>query len=961
MIESLLGIVCLVILIVVLVRTSTLMGEVEKLKKRAEDQEWQIQDLKRRSTQASPKEQTKLITATAEPSPASVTNSPEESVEESKVPTPIEPSPQPVKLATHAQPPPLKAKSAAPPPIPAKPRTDPIEFLRNIGLWPPKQTEGSSELVLMQWWTPRIGGGLAILSIIFFAVYVAQGTAPWVKFAEMLVASFGVFGLGMFFAKKRPGLGNVLIATGLSMIYISSVAGYAVGPVKVVDNPLIGALMQVAALVLNFGMGTWRKERGILVLALVFGYVSSLFAALEGFREAALISALLVYLAGLFSYRRIGGLTLVCLSLAGVYLPLGGFVAIEVIKDAPVYPNFWSALVFLVLTVSVLPACKLWLKEPGFMSVGWNRLSQSVNTTLALGLGYLFVAHFYPLGKTEFYGVVALVFLIWSLVWFAKDSNGLEFHLFFLKGSALASLWFINYYHGDIRWMALGLQVVILAASVHRSKSVWVEVITLITWLVSFRYFVGTDFNETTGSFLWSIQGLYILVSVAGLGYLMNHTDGQKVLRRVIYTLPALMLFGVALIFAFESNVKWMDPPASVAVMSLLISALSLIPVVRVWIPLVTGGLLFFSANVAFWIEPSGRNTVLVILWVTAVCLIGLLRSRVSKRDFIETVIHGLWVITVLYYLKSYEGQSLYLLVVALFSVLLFAGGFSPLKRLPEVCALPLLFIVIHPPRGDYPSALLFVFLLIIGSLANIGIFVPRFRQFVYFLKNLDLLWWLLNSLFLYWTAWVFPQVVNLTNQMMLWVGLGALYFVIWYARTVTVSFVAALFCAAVPVLQIVDLWVNPVRGGFLDGAPWAAQVLLAGILTMAFWLVIGGHTLVKPHPKLSTKPQEALAWASGLVAYLAYAAAFDYPLLQWERLYTPLLGAFSIGLIVLGIVLKSRPYRFVAMLTFLIPLFRLFVYDIRETLYRIIAFAVLAIVLTVVGFLYQKFSSRIE
>ncbi|MCB1124717.1 MAG: hypothetical protein KJT03_24400, partial [Verrucomicrobiae bacterium] len=220
-------------------------------------------------------------------------------------------APPPIPAAAKSvAPPPLRqaASVAAPPPIPQK-ETEPVKtfelfaFLRSIGLWPPERQEGSSELVLMQWWAPRIGGGLAILAIIFFAVYVAQGTPPWVKFAEMLAASFSVFGLGLFFSKKRPGLGNVLVATGLAMVYISSVAGYAVGPVKVVDNPILGALMQVASLVLSFGMGAWRKDRGILVLAIIFGYVSSLFAALEGFREAALISSLLIYLAGLFSYR----------------------------------------------------------------------------------------------------------------------------------------------------------------------------------------------------------------------------------------------------------------------------------------------------------------------------------------------------------------------------------------------------------------------------------------------------------------------------------------------------------------------------------------------------------------------------------------------------------------------------------------------------------------------------------
>ena len=47
-------------------------------------------------------------------------------------------------------------------------------------------------------------------------------------------------------------------------------------------------------------------------------------------------------------------------------------------------------------------------------------------------------------------------------------------------------------------------------------------------------------------------------------------------------------------------------------------------------------------------------------------------------------------------------------------------------------------------------------------------------------------------------------------------------------------------------------------------------------------------------------------------------------------------------------------------MLSFLVPIYRLFAYDIGETLYRT-AFAALAIFLTVVAFLYQKFSSRIE
>lgn len=72
-----------------------------------------------------------------------------------------------------------------------------------------------------------------------------------------------------------------------------------------------------------------EKERTILILALFFGYVPSLFAALKGFREAALLSSLLIYLDGITSYRTIGEFALISLSLAGV----AGWHAVDVTLD----------------------------------------------------------------------------------------------------------------------------------------------------------------------------------------------------------------------------------------------------------------------------------------------------------------------------------------------------------------------------------------------------------------------------------------------------------------------------------------------------------------------------------------------------------------------------------------------------------------------------------------------------
>tara|TARA_B110000008_G_scaffold275357_1_gene312656 strand:- start:4653 stop:7553 length:2901 start_codon:yes stop_codon:yes gene_type:complete len=949
------------VLIALIFKMSRNSGDIKALEQKLRDLEARTEDLARSST-----------AAFKNLPPAGPTQAPLEA----NIPIISEKSPNPAPESTRPQVTRPKAQASlaaqpapAIPPKSAKQETvaaDPhaITFLRRIGLWPPVREGGSAELALIQWWTPRLAGALGILSITFFAVYVAQGTPPWVKFIEMIAISMSVFALGLFSCRRRPAFGNVLVATGLAMIYISCVAGYAVGPVKIVETPILGALMQLAALALNFGMGIWRKERGILVLAIIFGYFSSLFAALEGFREAALISSLLIYLAGLFSYRRIGGLTLASLSLAGVYLPLGGFVGINFIKDAPVYPHFWPAMLFLLAAVSIMPAYQWRRLQSRVLEEKWNRLYQSVNTSLALGLGYLFFNQFYPLQLPEFYGVTAIAFLTWSGLWFFRNSKGIEFHVFFLKGSALASLWFINELHGDLRWIALGIQVILLASSVHRSKSVWLEAIALLTWFVSFRYFAPElDSIESTGSFLWFIQLAYILLSIAGLGYLMAYSKGEKlILRRILYSIPALLLAISSIAFAIQSKMGGFDHPATVASMAALAAVIGFIPVVGKWIPIMVGSIVFIISHIIFWSDPAGIKTVSIVLAVSAGGILGTIRLHSKRRHAIETAIHLLWVLTTVIYLKAFEDLAIYPIVMVCLCYILLLGGLSPAKRMAEVAAMPLLLLLLFEPQAiAYPPYILLLSALLIGILANAGIIQPRLKSFIRFQAKYATYWWVLNGLFLYWTHWALQGSMTMTHQFLIWTLLGAVYYALWQWRGELFSLVMALVFAAIPVIRIVDLWLNPMNGGLMDGAPWAGQVLVAGLCSMLLWITLGACTKLLADQRLSSRAQELLAWVCGMTAFIVFAASFQYPLLNLDHLYTPLLAVFSIGLIVLGIVLKSRPYRYVAILSFVVPVYRLFACDIRETLYRIIAFAVLAIFLTLVAFLYQKFSSRIE
>ena len=509
--------------------------------------------------------------------------------------------------------------------------------------------------------------------------------------------------------------------------------------------------------------------------------------------------------------------------------------------------------------------------------------------------------------------------------------------------------------------MALGLQVLILVSSVHRLKSIWLEVLTVLTWLVSFGYFLGTGFHEPEFSFLWMIQGLYILVSVGGLGCLMSAFSGSDLWRKPVYAILALLLFGAGFGFTETPILGDMDEAAGLALMALAILLISLVPRVKAWIPMIAGGLLFVTSHMRSWFESSGAHTLLVVLSVTAVCLVGLLKLKVARQNLFETIIHGLWVMTVLVFFSSFGTHPWYPFAIAVFAILLFFAGYSPLKRITEWSPLPLVYLLLDRPPTEYPATALFGFLIVAGTLANLGVVYPRLKSLTHYLKRRDSMWWILNALFLIASSWVFSTTVSLANQLLLWVALGLIYYGLWYWRSMWVSFVVAVLCALVPVIVILELWLELSMGAGFDDAPRSGQVLLAGLSAMTLWLIVGGYSQLRPHTKLIGQANRLLAWVSGFVAYLVFAATFAYPLLNWERLYTPCLTAFSIGLLILGIVLKSRPYRLVALISFTVPLFRLIVFDIRETLFRIIAFAVLAVVLTLAGFLYQKFSSRIE
>jgi hypothetical protein len=172
------------------------------------------------------------------------------------------------------------------------------ECLEKLQLWPPSSGD-NQEARLGAWWSKRVGALLAVISVVFFGIYLSRGTPPWVRFMELLAVSAGVAGLGLWLERKIEKFGAVVFAGGLAMIHFTAFAGYAVNAVKVIDQVPVAAGWQLASVALLVGAAVWRRSAAVATLGTGLGLATAFFARGGGLDEFALCSAWLLGAAGL--------------------------------------------------------------------------------------------------------------------------------------------------------------------------------------------------------------------------------------------------------------------------------------------------------------------------------------------------------------------------------------------------------------------------------------------------------------------------------------------------------------------------------------------------------------------------------------------------------------------------------------------------------------------------------------
>lgn len=169
-------------------------------------------------------------------------------------------------------------------------------------------------------------------------------------------------------------------------------------------------------------------------------------------------------------------------------------------------------------------------------------------------------------------------------------------------------------------------------------------------------------------------------------------------------------------------------------------------------------------------------------------------------------------------------------------------------------------------------------------------------------------------------------------------------------------------------------------RGTLPTGMPWQSPLLAAAILAAAGAVLLGRirriHRKQPPtpaDPALETdpclknpllepgQPRIAYAWIHAVAALVLAFVGWALAPPPFDNMLTVCWGGTAVLMWLLGLGVRLRAFRMTGLIGFAICILRMFIVDIHQTLERIIAFAVVAVVLLVTGYLYSRLRDWID
>lgn len=847
------------------------------------------------------------------------------------------------------------------------------ERLRGWGLLPP--ADGNREVALGAWWATRIGALLGVLAAVFLAVYVSINTPPWVRWLELLALALGVTAAGLRFDRTIERFGRVVLGCGLSLIYFTAVAGYAVAGVRVFRDLGSASMAQACAIAILLAVSLWKNSEKLTALSVGYGVIAALWA--RSLDNPALgWTALSVLLGVSLALRNVRQWALPAL----LAVPAAYFALLIDVRRLPGTGTGFAIVGFAWL-VAWLTEVRLARANAGDRTAA--RVLLSLNASGALLACAGLTTHRLH-GQGDLVSLVAgLVCLGAAYVHFRHVPARWGFAWHYTKGASLLVLATILYFDGPARWFSLLAQAYVWLFSARRNDSrlllggsIAAACIAALNATTSWDGYVFVDHSPAWG-YSWLVAaGIWVHLLLRGTAspLLAWRSSGDRTTtpawstpRTTTETLTALALLGTGLHLWWHTVAQ----PYSALVPAL------------VALPLAAAGWLLrervalacaaVAATVAaLWAQPP----LALLPWqpaaaagLTAIYALAagaFLGRRVAEAGEVQErvlILCGLAGGVLLLSTAALAGLGAPALLVA--GIL--SGAFFLLQHhrpatstwaTGAALGAPLGFLIARCLHG--PLALTWgQHALLIAAAALAALLPPTYARrepgshpwsptrHAGLLESIFVGLWSLvtfvalrdgvagatpdSIIFSLATAVVLAAgagrrlVSTARIHAILWLGLALVEYLVLrfdhgaaaHAQALAVLLAAAVLASGVFARQ----WASPLSEEVRLPGLWATAALGAVLLLDAGWLLQGpAHAYV------------TAAW--GFAGILLFAG-----------------GLFG----------RWRPWRFCGLALLAVATLRLFAIDITSTLSRIFAFAALAVVLLSVGFLYQKFQARIE
>ena len=438
------------------------------------------------------------------------------------------------------------------------------------------KVSGNFEMKLATYWFVRVGVVMLLTGLAFFGFYAYQHfisqLGPIGKLSLIYLAGATLLGGGAWCARdkaneKMQGFGNVLFAGGLSAIYFATYAAHHVEYLRVIASPLVDGLLLMAWAIAVVWLADRKKSEVLALFAIGLSYYTSSITNISTFTLGCNLVLTITAVGFLIRNRW------VTLSFAGMIGTYVGYC-------------FWRVN-YMGGSMSLLPKPELW-KAIAFLSGYWviysvagfvNKAEQMVHKTRALFLTLnnfaffiLCVLTFLPRNEGRFW-VLCLTFggLLLVQAWLARKTLPAEraiYNSLLPQALALITLGFLAKFSGVHLGLILAAETITLLIIGYQLEQRIMRAAAYIVGLLAFGNTVLDlpQFDSESMIFASAVGAVFLACGVWTQRRIdaQNENDGEP---RLLYW--SCLSWLVWLITVWQ-NIEHFQRPAVLAVLAAL-------------------------------------------------------------------------------------------------------------------------------------------------------------------------------------------------------------------------------------------------------------------------------------------------------------------------------------------------------------------------------------------------------